>query len=72
MLSGGTGLEGTDGMELRGNEGMWQSAQMTVPFLRRAFTEMPLAPVAWALLATRPAVAGPIPLAPLLDRLHPR
>ena len=51
MLSGRTGLDGTDGMELRGNEGMWQSAQMTVPFLRRAFTEMPFAPAAWALLA---------------------
>jgi len=40
-----------DGTDLQGNDGMWQSAQMTGPFLRRAFTEMPCAPVAWTMLA---------------------
>ena len=40
-----------DGTDLQGNDGMWQSAQLTGPFLRRAFTEMPCAPVAWTMLA---------------------
>jgi len=58
-----------DGTDLQGNDGMWQSAQLTGPFLLRAFTEMPCAPVAWTLILSlccgwadsSGAATGPLP-----------